>query len=290
MKKLLVVLSLLVVACSENTAPKSAVVPTTPTAAPGHAALLLKVSGDSQTATPGTALPNPIVVQVVDSNGKPVPGQIVNFVIVSGHGSVFAGVSLTNDSGVSRELWTLGTAADSQRLEARAVDNSTGAPLTFAVFSATVTVTNPTTPDTNTTTPTTPDTNSSPVRNSLIADLRALVPLQDAYKAKYGVYATSLASLTSFGTLPLAAGDFITMDLGPYPHGVGATPQEQGRGWAAESNNPAYPLTCGIAVGTNPSGQPNVPAALYGWPSYTPPTFSDSTASGVISGVGPDCK
>jgi hypothetical protein len=44
---------------------------------------------------------------------------------------------LTNGVGEARDRWTLGTnIADSQRVEARAVDNSSGDPLTFAVFRA----------------------------------------------------------------------------------------------------------------------------------------------------------
>lgn len=104
----------------------------------GRPAAMLKVAGDTQSAVVGTQLPSPLVAEVVDSSGNPVPRQIVNFVVVAGGGKVFAGVNTTNDSGVARELWTLGTStADSQRLEARAVDNVTGAPLTFAVFRAT---------------------------------------------------------------------------------------------------------------------------------------------------------
>jgi alpha-tubulin suppressor-like RCC1 family protein len=96
------------------------------------------VSGDSQSAVVGTELPDPLIVRVVDSSGAPVSGQIVNFVVVAGGGSVFAGSAISNDSGSARERWTLGIhIADSQRVEARAVDNVTGARLTFAVFEAT---------------------------------------------------------------------------------------------------------------------------------------------------------
>ena len=96
------------------------------------------VAGDQQPAQVGTELPSPLVVKVLDAQGRIVSGQVVNFRVTSGGGSVFAGVASTNDSGVARERWTLGTStADSQRVEARAVDNVTGAPLTFATFKAT---------------------------------------------------------------------------------------------------------------------------------------------------------
>jgi alpha-tubulin suppressor-like RCC1 family protein len=101
-------------------------------------AKLLVVSGDMQSAPVGTELPQPLVVRVVDDQGRPVRNQLVNFVVTAGGGSVFAGSALTNNDGEARERWRLGPiAADSQRVEARAVDPATGAPLVFAVFKAT---------------------------------------------------------------------------------------------------------------------------------------------------------
>ncbi len=58
------------------------------------------VSGDNQTAPPGTELPNPIVALVQDSRGHAVRGQIVNFVVVSGGGSVFAGAAISGGDGI----------------------------------------------------------------------------------------------------------------------------------------------------------------------------------------------
>jgi alpha-tubulin suppressor-like RCC1 family protein len=96
------------------------------------------VSGDDQSAPAGTELPGPLVAKVADSSGLAVAGQLVVFVVTAGGGSVFAGVSITNREGIVQERWTLGTStADSQRVEVRAVDNVTGAPLVFAVFRAT---------------------------------------------------------------------------------------------------------------------------------------------------------
>lgn len=96
------------------------------------------VSGDGQQGPPGTELPDPLVVRVEDSRGRPVVGQIVNFRVVSGGGSVFAGAAISNRNGLVQERWTLGFGG-LQRVEARAIDPATGAPLTFAVFSATLT-------------------------------------------------------------------------------------------------------------------------------------------------------
>ncbi|HKP75189.1 MAG TPA: hypothetical protein VJT67_06565 [Longimicrobiaceae bacterium] len=101
------------------------------------AARLDIVSGDLQTQTVAKELAQPLVVKVLDSKGKAVKQQIVNFVVTAGNGSVFAGSALTDDNGEARERWTLGTVAgDTQRVEARAVDPSTGAALVFATYRA----------------------------------------------------------------------------------------------------------------------------------------------------------
>ncbi|HEX8672706.1 MAG TPA: Ig-like domain-containing protein [Longimicrobium sp.] len=98
------------------------------------------VSGNTQEAVVGTELPEPLVVRVTDDRGKPLAGQVVNFRVVSGGGSVFAGTAQTNAQGEARERWTLGTStapADSQRVEVRAVDPTTGAAIVFGSFNAT---------------------------------------------------------------------------------------------------------------------------------------------------------
>jgi adhesin/invasin len=106
----------------------------------GPPASLDIVSGDLQTATAGTELPQPLVVEVTDDKGKPVEGQVVNFVVVTGGGSVFAGTALTNEDGRAQERWTLGTTArDTQKVEARAVHPATGQALVFATFRAVAT-------------------------------------------------------------------------------------------------------------------------------------------------------
>jgi adhesin/invasin len=104
----------------------------------GPPALLEIVSGDAQQGTVDAELSAPVVVRVTDNHHHPVKGQIVNFRVTLGGGSVFAGAAITNANGIVRERWTLGTvAADDQQVEARAVDNDTGSPLVFAVFHAT---------------------------------------------------------------------------------------------------------------------------------------------------------
>lgn len=96
------------------------------------------VSGDNQSGSVGVELAQPLAAKVLDAEGRAIPGQIVNFRVTAGGGSVFAGAGQTNDTGLVQERWTLGTStADSQRVEVRVVNSTTGAPLVLAVFKAT---------------------------------------------------------------------------------------------------------------------------------------------------------
>jgi hypothetical protein len=97
------------------------------------------VSGNNQSAPAGKMLPEPVVVKVTNASGVAVAGQVVNFKVISGGGKVFAGVAITNASGIAKERWNVGTSLTAvQRLDARAVDVATGDPLTYATFNATV--------------------------------------------------------------------------------------------------------------------------------------------------------
>ena len=95
------------------------------------------VSGDGQSAEAGTRLSSPLVVKVTDAAGQPIPGQHLNFVVVSGEGSLFAPSVLSDGQGIAQNLWTLGTSTvDSQVVEVRADDPNTAVPKVFARFHA----------------------------------------------------------------------------------------------------------------------------------------------------------
>jgi hypothetical protein len=95
----------------------------------------------------GTDLSVPLVVRA-EANGKPIAGQLVNFVVTQGGGSVFAGSAITSVKGLAQEYWTLGTVAgEPQALEVRAVDPTTGVKQTFGTFTATPTAGSPATWD-----------------------------------------------------------------------------------------------------------------------------------------------
>jgi hypothetical protein len=96
-------------ACKDGTGPRH-----------GDAARIEVIAGSGQQGTAGQPLPQPVQVRVADAAGRPVPDEVVNFVVTSGGGSVSAPSVLTDDDGVASAAWTLGTsAAAAQTLEAR---------------------------------------------------------------------------------------------------------------------------------------------------------------------------
>src|SRR5262245_12924110 len=66
------------VSCTETNAPEI-----------GQPSAIQIVSGDNQAGVVATQLEQPLVARVVDNQGRAVPGQIANFRITAGNGSVF---------------------------------------------------------------------------------------------------------------------------------------------------------------------------------------------------------
>ena len=106
-------------------------------------ALVVISDGNNQTATVGTELPTALMAILYNHAGLPISGLVVNFKVVTGGGSVFAGSAISDSNGIVRERWTLGTVAGPQKVEVRAVD-STGAAVVFATFDATAVADAPT--------------------------------------------------------------------------------------------------------------------------------------------------
>ena len=109
-----------VTACSDTSGPKI-----------GPPAALTVVSGSGQTGVVGTALSQPAVVKVTDSQGQAVEGVSVTFNVAAGGGSVSPASALTNATGTATTVWTLGTSASAeQKLEARAAGVTAAASFT----------------------------------------------------------------------------------------------------------------------------------------------------------------
>lgn len=121
----LVVLSF-VLACSNSEAPQ----PMIPQ--------LQIAAGNNQTAAVGKELPSSVGALLSDkTTGTPLPGRVVNWLVVSGGGAVFAGATETGTNGVASQRWTLGGQIGEQRLVARWVDPETGQPFTIDTAKAT---------------------------------------------------------------------------------------------------------------------------------------------------------
>lgn len=104
---------------------------------PAGALAVRIVAGDVQVGEGGKELAEPLRVQVTDQSNRPIPNYVVNFRVVSGGGSVYAGAAMTDANGRAADYWTLGpTSSDTQRVEVRAVDPATGQRLVYATFRA----------------------------------------------------------------------------------------------------------------------------------------------------------
>ena len=79
-------------------------------------------SGDNQVGMPGTPLASPIAVRVTNSQGNPVAGTSVDFTVARGEGTVASATAATDNNGVARTVWTLGSG--SVRQEVKATINS----------------------------------------------------------------------------------------------------------------------------------------------------------------------
>jgi len=101
------------------------------------------VSGTAQEALAGAELGEPLVVKVERWRGwgrrkhkAPKAHHLVNFVVVEGGGSVFAGAAMTSWKGIAQDWWTLGPEPGLNVLEVRAVDPYTGDKKVYATFTA----------------------------------------------------------------------------------------------------------------------------------------------------------
>jgi hypothetical protein len=97
----------------------------------GPAANLVKVSGDGQTASPGTPLPQPLVAKVSDQYGNPVSGVAVSF-NDGGAGGAFSSNPVSSGSnGQVSVSYTTPTNTGTGTIQSSAAGVSTGITFTF---------------------------------------------------------------------------------------------------------------------------------------------------------------
>ena len=77
-----------------------------------HSAGLVIISGNDQQGTPGAALPNPLIVEVRDQYGNPLPGTQVTFTVTAGEGKLSGQLTVehvtTDANGRAERMLTLG--------------------------------------------------------------------------------------------------------------------------------------------------------------------------------------
>ncbi|HTE44819.1 MAG TPA: hypothetical protein VK636_06210 [Gemmatimonadaceae bacterium] len=105
-----------VVACNDTSGPNHATAPTA----------LDVVAGDRQTATVGGPVPQAIVLRIRDALQRNVSGSKVTFVVTAGNGQLEASSRVSDDSGLVRMQWTLGTSAGDDQMVTAKVADATG--------------------------------------------------------------------------------------------------------------------------------------------------------------------
>ena len=100
------------------------------TAGEGVAAGIELVSGDNQTATAGSILPDSLIIRALDDASRPVAGVTVAWEAIGG-GSVSSATTVTGSDGRTGVRRTLGPGAGAQSTTAT-VEGVTGSPVTFA--------------------------------------------------------------------------------------------------------------------------------------------------------------
>ena len=120
----------------------------------------LKISGDTQQGTPGTALAQPFVVEVRDGNSVAFAGVPVTFAVTAGGGTLSVTNTMTDANGRAQSLLILGSSAGTNtvRVSVQGVSQA-------AIFTATATTTDtaPTFTDGASTTRTIPENTASGV-------------------------------------------------------------------------------------------------------------------------------
>ncbi len=95
-------------------------------------AAILLVSGDTQIGAAGMPLLAPLVVQVDDKAGDPVPNATVAFVVTAGGGTIQPASAVTDSRGQATARWTLGTLAGVPSAATASVSGLAGPPVSFA--------------------------------------------------------------------------------------------------------------------------------------------------------------
>jgi hypothetical protein len=98
----------------------------------GPPAALEKLSTDPEYAITGAALPESLVVRVLDASNNPVPGATVSWQVTAGGGAITPASATTDGTGIARAQWVLGEQVGTQSAFA-----NTGGPTLRVEFATT---------------------------------------------------------------------------------------------------------------------------------------------------------
>ena len=80
------------------------------------------VDGNQQVSLPGSRLPNPLIVRLVDQSGEPIPDRTVLWVVKLGGGAISPTTGMTDAEGFASAEWTLGPDAGPNTADAQVPD------------------------------------------------------------------------------------------------------------------------------------------------------------------------
>jgi len=184
----------------------------------GSGISIARVSGDSQTATLGTTLTNPVIVRVTDSHGKPDSGVTVTWQTGPGSGRVSAATIVTDGQGHASTQWTIDTTFIGNTLTAN-VGTRSAAFVAFGNGSGSLGGRQFFPADN----PWNADVSAMPVdsnSNTLIASCGASSPLHPDFGTVYAGAPNGIPYVVVHGTQPLVPVSFnyaSESDPGPYP-------------------------------------------------------------------------
>jgi hypothetical protein len=96
---------------------------------PDGIAVLVIISGNTQTLAPGSTNAAPLVVRALDASAAPLPGATVTWTVSQGSGTVSAATTITDDSGEASVNFTPGNATGANQIKA----SSSGLTVTFQI-------------------------------------------------------------------------------------------------------------------------------------------------------------
>lgn len=99
-------------------------------------ASIVMAAGNDQNGIIGQPLADSLAARVLDSGSRPVPGQQITFEVMTGGGQVVPATAVTGADGRAAVRWTLGAAAGTQQVQAKATGGAAPDNLTV-VFRAT---------------------------------------------------------------------------------------------------------------------------------------------------------